>query len=75
MSTWKGAAIVLIVVLILENIFIGYLVYTGGNSIDNKAQCMQTCNNYDSNAYLYTPSIKECLCYKQDEVIYKGVIK
>ena len=76
---WKGVAIILLVILVLENLLFGGLMYLGFKEIDNDRICeVQICGTgYQNNtvdSYLWDSNTKICTCYKNgDVVITKGI--
>ena len=79
-NTWKVLGIVLIVVVILETLFIGWIFSLGDDIIEeenrqilNENRCIaNVCGDYDS--YYYDPLTQTCDCYNGANLVHTEVI-
>ena len=66
--SWKTTAIILLLILILENILFGYVIYLGSSMEKLENECsINVCVNADF--YYYDSYEKICYCYQDDEII------
>lgn len=67
---WKILAIVLLVILVLENAFILWGVSLVNKDTANEKECMlNICQDYSS--YYYNVDQQMCSCYENKEVKYQ----
>ena len=65
---WKIAFWILFVILILENIVIGYVFKMGIDMVNNEIECqVNVCSGYD--AFIYDNYAQMCYCYKDNEIV------
>jgi len=71
---WKIAAIIFLILVILESSLIVWAIREAIQSIKNENECsINICANYDS--YIYDDYEKMCYCYKDHEIVYMEFIK
>lgn len=75
MVDWKTIAIMLMIVVILESIYLVYLHIAGYQYIESEAKCSATCVEMDYVAYQYDTTTKYCYCFDQDGEMYKVDVK
>lgn len=67
---WKILAIILLVILVLENAMIFWGVSLVNKDTSNEKECMlNLCSNYS--AYYYDINQKICSCYEDKEVKFQ----
>jgi len=73
-NTWKTIAIIVIIVLVVENLLFFWIFSIGTNVIKKETQCGEViCQDYE--AYLYDSLNEICNCYIDNEVVHKEVMK
>jgi len=62
-NKWKTIAIVFIILFIIENMFIGYMIYLGNEDIKKETECLwDICGEHPYAEYLDNV----CYCYDYD---------
>jgi hypothetical protein len=66
MVDWKTIAIILIIAVIIESIFIVYIIWVSYDYAVNEARCSATCVDKGYMAYNYDFYTKYCYCFDRD---------
>jgi len=73
-NVWKTTAIILIIVLVVENLLFLFILSVGLNVAKKEIECGEVvCMGYE--AYLYNSYDKICDCYVDNEIVYSEVMK
>jgi len=73
-NSWKTIAIILIVVLVIENLLFLFILSVGTDVINKEIECGEVvCMGYE--AYLYNSYDEICDCYIDNEIVYSEVMK
>jgi len=78
-ASWKGIAILFIILFVLETLIFVSLLYLGTSAINDEmellgtfiVECRDICFDKNSNSYNYTEELKLCECYRDGEVFYQ----
>lgn len=74
MNGWKVAAIIFIVLFILETIFLGLMFQIGTDVTNKEAECADViCRTTDS--FTYNSNTEICYCYEQGELAFSQSMK
>ena len=66
---WKILSIILIVIVLLESLFIGWIFNIGNASIEQENECiLNVCGEDKYTAYYYDDYDEACYCYEGDEI-------
>lgn len=70
MNGWKIAFWIVFILLLLETFVIVYSYNVGSQEINNKYRCSnELCYNEKADSFTYDSELRQCLCYKNGEVI------
>lgn len=71
---WKTIAIILIIVLVIENLLFFWVFSVGTDIINKEFECGEViCLGYE--AYLYNSVDEICSCYVNNEIVYREIMK
>ena len=71
---WKTTAIILIIVLVVENLLFLWIFSVGSSITKKEFECGEVvCMGYE--AYLYNSYDRICDCYVDNEIVYSEVMK
>ncbi len=71
---WKVTAIVFIILLILETLFLIYAYNLGTEDVEKENECIiNVCSEYD--AYYYDGLTNICECYIDNELVKQEYLK
>lgn len=65
---WKTAAVIFGIILLIESLLIGAVVYRGWKMVIAEEECqVNVCKSFES--YYYHPTDNTCHCYEGNELI------
>lgn len=72
--SWKGIAILFIILFITETLAFGFLLYVGVAMVGRENECrFNVCMDYD--AFIYDDYEQLCYCYEDDELAHQEYIR